>query len=161
MKCGSTATRTGRPCGYSLDECPYPAHGPGSVDPLGHGRGTRPAVEGVLLSPPAEAIPSGEAPVAVANRDLRGLAWWAVGALLTGAVPGREISALCTLIRVLHALGPEPEDEQVLLAEVELRGVVMNGFPPRDEEEWALAERVFDADAIEEFHRWEREGKGW
>lgn len=118
-------------------------------------------MEGVPTPPAVEVSPSGEAPVAVANRDLRALAWWAVGALLTGALPGRETSALCTLIRVLHALGPEPEDEQVLLAEVELRGVVMNGFPPRDDEEWELARRVFDADAIEEFHRWEREGKGW
>lgn len=95
------------------------------------------------------------------SRDLRGLAWWAVEALLSGAVGGRDIATLCTLIRVLHSLGPEPEDEDEILAEVELRGVVMNGFPPRNAEEWALAERVFDADAIAEFHRWEAEGRGW
>ena len=68
---------------------------------------------------------------------------------------------MCTLIRTLHALGPEPEDEDAVLAEIELRGVVMNGFPPRNEEEWALAAKVFDADAIREFHRWEAEGRGW
>ncbi|MBA4180311.1 MAG: hypothetical protein C0506_06960 [Anaerolinea sp.] len=162
MRCASPLTRTGRPCGYALEECPYPAHGPGSADPALHGRAAlnRPS-QVAAAAQTATGGGAGEPPAPVVNRDLRALAWWAAGALLTGAVPGREISALCTLIRVLHALGPEPDDEQEVLAELELRGVVMNGFPPRNEEEWALAERVFDADAIEEFRRWEREGKGW
>ena len=81
--------------------------------------------------------------------------------LVDGALDARDVSAMSTLIRTLHALGPAPEDEDAVLAEIELRGVVMNGFPPRNEEEWALAAKVFDADAIREFHRWEAEGRGW
>lgn len=109
---------------------------------------------------PATSAPR-ELPEAVTARDLRELAWWTAGALVAGTLDARDVSAMSTLIRTLHALGPEPEDEDAVLAEIELRGVVMNGFPPRNEEEWALAERVFDAEAITEFHRWEAEGRGW
>ena len=53
------------------------------------------------------------------------------------------------------------EDEDKILAEIELRGLVMNGLTPRNEEEWLLAREVFDDAAIEEFTRWERSGGGW
>lgn len=109
----------------------------------------------------APAQPARALPEAVAARSVRQLAWWTIGALIEGTLEARDVTALCTLIRTLHTLGPEPEDQQAILAEVELRGVVMNGFPPRNDEEWALAERVFDADAIAEFHRWEAVGHGW
>ena len=64
-------------------------------------------------------------------------------------------------LRNFHDLPISQEDEDDILAEIELRGVVMNGLPPRNDEEWALAQKVFDADAIREFHRWEEVGHGW
>lgn len=89
------------------------------------------------------------------KRDLRGLAWWAAEHLLNGTLPTANVTALNGLMRVLIALGDDPSDEADVLAEIELRGIIMHGMPPRDEEEWALAERVFDADAIAEFRRWD------
>ena len=169
MKCGSKATRSNAPCGYALEVCPYPSHANDSSAPGRHGvdaargeggasgRASRTPAEGK----PAPETQAREVPAAVAGHDLRQLAWWTAGSLIDGTLEARDVSAMCTLIRTLHALGPEPEDEDAVLAEIELRGVVMNGFPPRNEEEWALAAKVFDADAIREFHRWEAEGRGW
>lgn len=159
MQCASPATRSGRPCGYQIERCPYLAHAASSADPSRHGiqagsQGPRPAGGSAPTTPVAT-------PAAVTSRNLRDFAWWAAGALLSGELQGRDAAAVCSLIRTLHALGPEPADEEDVLAEIELRGVVMNGFPPRNEEEWALAERVFNPEAIEEFHRWETLGKGW
>ena len=166
MKCDSTSTRSKTPCGYTLEQCPYGSHALDSSDPARHGsgrgsgRGERTVDEPQLLGPAPEQ-PVRALPEAVAARDVRQLAWWTIGALIDGSLEARDVAALCTLIRTLHTLGPEPEEEEAILAEIELRGVVMNGFPPRNDEEWALAERVFDADALAEFHRWEATGHGW
>ena len=90
--------------------------------------------------------------MAVRSRDVRGLAWWVVEEVVRGGVAGREASALCSLIRVLASLGPG-EGEEGSLLEVELRGLVMNGLPPRSDAEWALAERVFGAEGVAELRR--------
>lgn len=162
MKCGSKSTRSKAPCGYELEQCPYANHAHDSADPEQHGSSNGGRTEGDPRTPGAEAErPARVVPESVAGRDVRQLAWWTIGALIDGSLEARDVTALCTLIRTLHTLGPEPEDEQAILAEIELRGVVMNGFPPRNDEEWALAARVFDADAIAEFHRWEAVGHGW
>lgn len=162
MKCGSKETKSKAPCGYEIEKCPYARHSGDSAAPERHGAGTRQQSGGVGETPETAAGPAvSERPEAVAERDLRDLAWWTAGALVDGTMEARDVSAMCTLIRTLHALGPEPEDQEAVLKEIELRGVVMNGFPPRNEEEWALAEQVFDADAIAEFHRWEATGHGW
>ena len=86
------------------------------------------------------------------SRDVRGLAWWVVEEVVRGGVGGREASALCSLVRVLAALGPG-EGEEGSLLEVELRGLVMNGLAPRSAAEWALAERVFGAEGVGELRR--------
>ncbi len=52
-------------------------------------------------------------------------------------------------------MGPDEYDTEQMLREVELRGVLMNGIPPRNEAEWELAASIFDDDAIAEFKRWE------
>ena len=77
--------------------------------------------------------------------------------LLTPLDANRWLRAIATFVK----LPVTDDDQERILREIELRGVVMNGFPPRDEEEWALAEKVFDAEAITEFHRWEETGHGW
>lgn len=76
-------------------------------------------------------------------------AWWALRGLATGHVQPREASAVASLLRVLHALGPEPMDEEEALAEVELRGIIMAGLQPRNEAEWALARRRFSEEALQ------------
>ena len=163
MKCGSKSTRSNAPCGYELQQCPYAGHAGDSADPERHGSGPGERTGGQSRPPvpEPERPPVRAVPEAVAGRNLRQLAWWTIGALIDGSLEARDVAALCTLIRTLHTLGPEPEEEEAILAEIELRGVVMNGFPPRNDEEWALAERVFDADALAEFHRWEATGHGW
>ena len=159
MKCGSKATKSKTPCGYEIEKCPHAGHARDSAAPERHGvAALAQADQPVGMTPATE---ERRAPEAIAGRDLRQLAWWTAGALIDGTLEARDVSAMCTLIRTLHALGPEPGDQEAILREIELRGVVMNGFPPRDEEEWALAERVFDAEAITEFHRWEETGHGW
>jgi hypothetical protein len=145
-----------------LERCPYRGHAATSADPSLHGiraavpkrRTPEPGIPAEQQRPPA-------APDAVAQKDLRGLAWWTAGALLSGDLPGRDAAVVSNLIRTLQSLGPEPESEEQVLAEVELRGRLMNGLPPRDEAEWALAESVFTPEAIEEFRRWEERSKAW
>lgn len=57
-------------------------------------------------------------------------------------------------MRVLATLGPEPLAEEESLREIELRGLLMNGIPPRTPDEWELAAKVFDDEALSEFRRW-------
>ena len=92
--------------------------------------------------------------------DLRALGWSLLDRLANGELDPRRAGVMASLMRVVAALGPEPEDEQELLREAQLRGLVMHGIPPRTPEEWQLAERVFDDEALREFHRWESLGRG-
>ncbi len=62
---------------------------------------------------------------------------------------------VATVMRILITLGPEPLSKEGALREAALIGRVMGGQPPRDAEEWALAESIFEADAVAEFRRWE------
>jgi hypothetical protein len=95
------------------------------------------------------------------DRSLHGVAWWVLEHLAQGAIPERRATALASVLRVLLAIGPDVTSEEDRLAEVALRGVLMHGTPPRDEDEWALAEERFTSDAIEEFRRWaERDQRG-
>ena len=100
-------------------------------------------------------------PPLATEHDVRALAWWLVEQTVKGTIEMNRASVLGTLLRTLAALGPAPADEDEALAEVELRGVLMNGMPPRDDEEWTLAARIFDDDALAEFRRWgTRSGEG-
>ena len=45
--------------------------------------------------------------------------------------PASNAQALTAVLRVLAGLGPEPRQEEDALAEVELRGLLMHGVPPR------------------------------
>jgi hypothetical protein len=50
-------------------------------------------------------------------------------------------------------LGPEGRSEEEQLREVELRGRLMFGMPPRDAEEWAFAESLFTEEALEPYRK--------
>lgn len=95
------------------------------------------------------------APPTVDGRDLHAVSWWVLERLLHDEIDPRRASAMRAMVRTIAQLGPEERDRQEQLREAQLRGLVMHGIPPRTPEEWALAERVFDDDALAELHRWE------
>jgi len=98
----------------------------------------------------------GAAPLPIRDRDLRGTGWWLLEQITAnGTVGERAASVGAALLRVLSALGPERASEEAALAEVELRGRLMHGQPPRTATEWERAARAFTGDAVEEFRRWE------
>lgn len=141
--CGSP-TPSGFSCGYPPNQCPLHIRDLSASDAGG-----------------STADPEEPAPERVDHDTLARFAAGVVFRLCRGKLSPldamRGLQALATYVKL--PISKTADDEE--LAEIELRGVVMNGFPPRDEEEWELARKVFDADAIEEFERWEREGKGW
>ena len=138
--CGSP-TPSGFSCGYPPNQCPLHIRDLTASD----------------TAPAAEEPEPGEVDTAMLAKFAASVVVRLSRGKLSPLDAMRALRALATFTKLP---GP-PEDEDEILAEVELRGVVMNGFPPRNEEEWQLARKVFDADAIEEFERWEREGKGW
>ncbi len=169
--CGVTTSK-GYPCPWPPGECPVPWHaderrargewGPGPRAPFD----AAPAQRRVAAPAARPATPADDflAPVVAdagtlgwyADRSLYGLGWWLVGAAIEGRVGGRQATILTGVARLLAGLGaPEINDEDAL-AEVELRGRLMYGQPPRTAAEWERAATIFDDDAMEEFRRWER-----
>ena len=140
MFCNIT-TFSGKACAHPGDACPIHTQLPDAAP-----------------APPAEDL---EPKVTRTFKDPRLLGQIVVERVLDESASPIQAARLIRTLRALHSMGNTPEDEDAVLAEIELRGVVMNGFPPRNEEEWDLARKVFDADAITEFHRWEAEGRGW
>lgn len=98
---------------------------------------------------------------AIAGRDLHAVAWRLLEDLLEDdrVDAARRASAGATLIRVVEALGEAPVSRERAAAEIALRGMVMHGMPPRNAEEWALAEELFTPDAITMFRTWKPGGE--
>ena len=86
--------------------------------------------------------------------DLRELGWWTIEHTIRGDLAPNRGTVISTTMRTLVGMGPAPLDEDEILREVELRGILMNGIPPRNDEEWELAAKVFDDEALSEFRRW-------
>lgn len=97
---------------------------------------------------------------AITARDLHAVAWRLLEDLLEDdrVDAARRASAGATLIRVVEALGEPPVSREQAAAETALRGMVMHGMPPRNAEEWALAEELFTPDAIAMFRTWKPGG---
>jgi hypothetical protein len=93
---------------------------------------------------------------AIAGRDLHAVAWALLEDLLEddGVDAARRASAGATLIRVVEGLGEPPVSGERAAAEIALRGMIMHGLPPRNEEEWALAEELFTPEAVAMFRTW-------
>ncbi len=91
---------------------------------------------------------------AFASKDLRDVAWLVLERLYINELDASRASAAATVIRALTALGDAPADEEQQLRIVTLHGLLMNGFQPRDKDEWALAEEVFGPERMDEFRRW-------
>jgi len=98
--------------------------------------------------------------------DLRELGWWTIEHTIRGDLAPNRGSVISTIMRTLVGMGPAPLDEDEILREVELRGILMNGIPPRTDDEWELAAKIFDDEALSEFRRWparipEGSGDSW
>lgn len=130
-------TPSGAPCAYPAETCPLHSQPPPDAPP---------------------AVTERAAP-----RDPRAIGQAVAEQVADGTASPLQASRLIRSLGQLNKLGSltSDEEEQEILAEVELRGLIMNGFTPRDAEEWIFACKVFDADLIEELVRWERAGCGW
>lgn len=117
--CGAT-TQSGGSCGYRRGPCPY-----------------HPAA--ALAREAAQPRRGPHLPGPVEARDLRGLGWWLIGAVIDERVEERRASVVNSVMRTLAALGPEELGEEEALREVELRGLLMHGLEPRTPREWEQA----------------------
>jgi hypothetical protein len=93
-------------------------------------------------------------PKALGEHSVRGTGWWLAEQLISDAITPTRANALARLLRALSQLGPEPLEEEAALRQVELRGRIMHGRPPRDEEEWELARQTFRLEAFLEVKDW-------
>jgi hypothetical protein len=150
--CG-VLTKKDQPCKYPAHKCPHHQHRQAAK------QGLQAAVRPVVsrsqpdFEPPSPPV---QEPPALAEHDLRELGWWVIAQVLGESLDPRSAAVVVTVMRVLTALGAEPMAEEEALKETALRGRIMNGQAPRDAEEWERAARIFDADALAEFRRWER-----
>lgn len=137
--CGAP-TRAGSSCRRPKAACSW--HG-GNANPAAPGN-----VETSANGPRALPVPS-----AVTERDLRKFSWWLAAKVLRAELEPQRASVLATLVRVLASLGPDPMSEREALAEVELRGLLMHGIPPKNAEQWARAEAIFAPETLAEIER--------
>jgi hypothetical protein len=129
---------TGTPCQQEYGHC--------DVHPL-----VRPRAGAAAPVAPA-------APAAAPGHDLRAFSWWLIDGILGGEIEARTGSVISSLLRIVSALGPEPVSEQEAYKELQLRGRLMTGLPPRTQEEWDRVARFLDDEAIAELRTWPMEG---
>lgn len=127
IHCAQT-THSGEPCRYPIDRCPRHA--------------LRPEIASKRVSK-ADA------------RDPHAIGRFAVEHAATSSASPLQTARLVRAVTQLHAMGEAPMDHELALREIELRGRIMNGQPPGNDEQWALAEQLFNDEALNEFHRWE------
>ena len=148
-RCGAM-TQKGTPCQWPLSRCDIP----------GHDR-WREAKAAAKTAAPAEPVESSlpsrpPLPEAVSRHDIPGVAWWALSGLVSGALASSDVAVLASLLRVLLAAGSTGLDDEAALQEVELRGLLMHGIPPRNDAEWEVLESTFSPEAVAEVRRWRR-----
>lgn len=139
--CGAR-TKAGGACRWPRAECPV--HQPASREEA--------AGDGLPVAEREE--PRQEASALPGGRDLRELGWWIIENTVSSGLTTQQASVVASVMRVLVALGPAPEDEETRLRAIELQAHLMHGFPPRSEEEWELAAQLYDDSALQEFGRW-------
>lgn len=128
------------PCRYPADNCPV--------------HGTR--QYGVPVNPPATLAGFYEES---GDEDDEDYAFdKSIAALLRNIARSGKLSPRDTATLLDAAEDHESRGSPASLREVELRGRLMQGLTPRDAEEWALCESIFDDTAIAEFHRWDEVG---
>ena len=137
------AAPSGRPCRYPADCCPF--------------HSTAPEPSPVSDAPGAPEEPAHRSLLPPEEPDMRHVAREAIDRVLEDGASPLQVARLVRTLAQLHAMGPAPLAQYYALKQVELRGRIMHGQPPRNDEEWELARAVFDDEAIAEFERWDRE----
>lgn len=92
---------------------------------------------------------------AVANNDLRALAWaWL--ARLSRVLDVDQAAHAASWARLLQRLGPEANDAEMDALYVAVYGGGIHGIPPRTAEQWEYAQKVFDAQTFADMQSWTR-----
>ena len=117
-------TVSGHPCHYPEDRCPL-------------------HTQASSLLPPPSSQP----------RSPRSLGQLALDRALDGQANPLAAARLIHAARDLQRI-EDPVDEERALKEVELRGRLMYGMPPHNDEAWDLARECFTDEALGEFVRW-------
>lgn len=153
--CGKP-TREGTPCGWFTGPCPHhdkPPR-PRRVQRAEHRPPAAHSPVPGVVEPPGNTPTGGSATHSKVPEDLRQFAWWVIHAVVDGVVDERRASVLVAAGRLAAGLGPDSDSEEEALAATVLRGRVMHGMPPEDEDEWTLAERLFEPAVMKTLRRW-------
>lgn len=122
--CGAR-TKAGNECRFSESKCPH--H---------QGWRKRPTLEAEIV-----------------DRDLHILAWWMIQEGGTEKLEPKFASVINQIARMFILLGQEGEDKAEMVARIVVRGRLMQGLPRATREQWALAEVMFEDEALEKIRR--------
>lgn len=153
-RCNAT-TKKGTPCTFLAEECPHRKSG------LHRERETGPAAmrTSAALDFPSPPPAARQGPTriarAFAERDLRGVLWEVLESLVMSDAEGKTATAAASIARAIASLGEETGDREQSLRETAVIGSVMHGIPPRDAAQWAIAERLFDAETVRALREWD------
>jgi hypothetical protein len=90
----------------------------------------------------------------IAERDIAETGWAVLEALTRGEIDQRAVGVVASVLRVLLTAGSSSIANEDALREVELRGLLMHGIPPRNDAEWSLMRATFSPEAVAEARRW-------
>ncbi len=102
--------------------------------------------ERLVLSPEEEK--------AYESRDLRTVAWRFLSEIRHAPEFLKLSAPAASMMRVIFALGDEPEDRAAAIAETAVIGSILHGIAPRDEDQWAIAERIYDDATLDDLRHW-------
>ncbi len=105
------------------------------------------AREPITLSPAEEK--------AYRDHDLRNVAWYFLSEIRHSSDFLKYSAPAASMMRVILAQGDEPQDRATALAETAVIGSILHGIAPRDEEQWAIAERLYDEATLEDLRHWD------
>jgi hypothetical protein len=118
-----------------------------------HG-GMQNRIQGAAVEVREPLVLTPEEELAYEQRDLRTVAWRFLAAIRHDRDYIKLAAPAASMMRVILALGEEPEDRAAAIAETDVIGSVLHGMAPRTAAQWAIAESVYDAATIEDLRHW-------
>ena len=91
---------------------------------------------------------------ALASRNLRDFTWYALEGVLRALGWERGGAVIASLIRALIAQGEDKMDLSEASAIAVVNGLMVHGIPPRNEEEWEVAGRIYEPKIVELLKTW-------
>ncbi|MGE0601775.1 MAG: hypothetical protein AB7J35_19860 [Dehalococcoidia bacterium] len=88
------------------------------------------------------------------ERDLRTVAWRFLSEIRHDEDYIKLAAPAASMMRVILALGEEPEDRTAAINETAVIGSILHGIAPRDAAQWAIAERIYDDATLEDLRHW-------